>query len=172
MPNSGDVAEQPAAMLPWRGPSGRGLAIGYDMGAWGTLFGQGLRLKVPFGSSPGPRNWGVLLKGLMLHEEVYDAANDEKSIEFYLGGRLEFFGQSDVLLNVVRVYGGGGVQRFTNTPHLPRKGWGGGGQAGFEFFYWRAGSFFIEIGGHSGVARQRDSHALVLAGMHLYPWSI
>jgi hypothetical protein len=127
---------------------------------------------VPFGGGKFGEHWGATLRGIMLMEEIYDAPSGNKSSEITFGGRLEIYGQSKVYLNLFRLYGGGGVQRFADADRSPNHGWGGGGQFGFEFFLWRAGSFFIEIGGHSGVARQQDSHALVLAGMNLYPFSI
>src|SRR5262245_37890606 len=68
-PASGDSARDAVAPaedvspVPWRAPTGRGIAIGYENGFWGTAFEQGVRVRIPLHT-----NWGVLGKGLYIHD--------------------------------------------------------------------------------------------------------
>ena len=51
-------------------------------------------------------------------------------------------------------------------------GFGGGGYMGFEFFNWRAISFYLELGGSSGLMGVDDTYVIMNAGMNIYPFSI
>lgn len=140
--------------------TGQGVAIGYENGAFGRGFGQGLRLKIPFN-----QHWGTRIR--VLSVVGTDSAADE--FQFDMGGRLELYGESRVLMNLVRLYGGGGVQLFDQVsgPQRGEVSWGGGGQFGFEFFLSPKTAFFIEVGGNDGGARLTG--ATVMAGVGWYP---
>jgi hypothetical protein len=142
--------------VPWTAPTGQGIGIGYDNGLYGSGFGQGLRLKVPFG-----RNGGVTLRGIMV------VADDPE--RWSAGGRLEVYGQSPVFLNLMRLYGGGGVQMFHlfKGEHAPSTQWGGGGQFGFEFFMAPHLALFLEVGGNGNA--HLVGGATVVAGINFYP---
>lgn len=146
-------------MMPSTAPTGRGLSIGFDNGLFGDGFGQGLRLRIPFG-----RNWGLAVRALSVMD---DQGPDQ--FQWALGGRLEIVGQSPVYLNLVRLYGGGGPQVIRGMRGEGRgtTSLGGGGQFGFEFFQSPRFSLFFEVGGQGG--NNRFSGATVLAGLNFYP---
>ncbi len=85
------------------------------------------------------------------------------------GGALEFFGQTPVYLNLVRLCGAGSLQVFyaVNAVTAPVS-WGGGGHFGFELFLGRRMSLFLEVGGQGRGPR---SGATVIAGLQIYPFS-
>jgi hypothetical protein len=89
-----------------------------------------------------------------------------------LGGRLELIGRTPVLLNLIRIYGGGGGGPFVDVAG-PQKGQvtaEGGGEFGFEFFLQPHFSFYSEIGGNAcGVGTALCSGATVVAGLTWYP---
>ena len=145
--------------VPWTDPTGQRLAVGAETGLVGHGFGQGLRLRIPF-----TLHLGAVVRAL----SVLDTA-DADHARWSLGGRLELYGQSAVFLNLVRLYGGGGVQLFRDVRGDDRglHSWGGGGQVGFEFFLSPRTSSFVEVGGSGGG--RLTSGATVLAGMNLYP---
>jgi hypothetical protein len=180
---SAPAEEQPAPApaqgdylrIPWTGESGTGVGFGYENGLWGPAFGVGVRVKVPlpwWGESErykrskedkGPYYpWGVALRGV---------TTDNPS---YVGARLDLFGQSPTLLNLVRIYGGGGPQVFAvhTTEKLSSASWGVGGAFGFEFFFARSTGFFIEVGGtYLDTAYVHDlTGAAIVAGMNVYPF--
>jgi hypothetical protein len=81
--------------LPWSMPSGPGVGIGMEIGSWGRGgMITGLRVRVPFGFTGG--HWCAVARGLFLSDL-------EQTDRLFLGGRLEVQGQSDVLLNVIRI---------------------------------------------------------------------
>jgi hypothetical protein len=69
-------------------------------------------------------------------------------------------GHGPVLLNVLRLYGGGGPQVFfpTGGANKKRANWGGGGHFGFEFFMLESTSFYLEVGGQGGARDHALSH--------------
>jgi hypothetical protein len=158
IPTLAAAADAPPASIavPWLAPTGQGPGIGYDLGLWGQGFGQGLRLKVPVS-----RNWGLNLRGIM-------AVADDPA-RWSAGGRLELYGQSPVYLNLIRIYGGGGIQLFHQFKgdHKGETRLGGGGQWGFEFFMSPHLGFFIEVGGNGNA--HLVSGATVLSGITIYP---
>ncbi len=153
--------EQSRALLPlsWKKSPGQGVSMGIEEGLWGSSWGQGLRVTVPFSS-----NFGTTLRGLYVIDMVDGAFTADA------GGRLDFFGRSDVMFNVLRLYGGGGVQVFAPVANTSGRsvGVGGGGHFGFEFFCSPFYSFFLEVGGQGGTV---SPGATVLAGMMFYPWT-
>lgn len=152
------AADAPPAALtvPWLGPTGQGIGIGYEFGQLGQGFAQGLRLKVPIDG-----HWGIALRGLTA------IADDPK--RWSAGGRLDIYGQSPVFLNMVRIYGGGGGQVFHQIrgDHQGETRIGGGGQFGFEFFMAPHIGFFLEVGGAGGG--HLIGGATVMTGMTIYP---
>jgi hypothetical protein len=92
---------------------------------------------------------------------------------YHAGGRLELVGRSPVFLNLVRIYGGGGVDLFSafgnGVSHQAVVS--GGGEFGFEFFLQRRFSFYLEVGGHGGIDSGLPGGETVVAGMNLYPFS-
>jgi hypothetical protein len=147
--------------LYWESEPGQSVALGYDNGAWGGWWSQGLRLGIPLG-----RHYALHARGLYLTEmDLNDAPYTADA-----GGRLELIGRSHVFLNFVRLYGGGGVQYFQPVFGTEgRRAWfGGGGQFGFEFFFSPKYSVFLEVGGQGG---KPAPGATVVAGMNFYPWN-
>lgn len=142
----------------WTEESGRGVALGYENGLWGSLFVQGLRVRVPFGAS-----WGLVGKGLFLHQTTGEYRGDA-------GGRLDLYGSSPVLLNFVRLYGGGGpyVMHVVTGAGSKEVQIGGGGHFGFEFFMKPSFSWVLEVGGGSGVDG-RGGGGTAVAGFQWYP---
>jgi hypothetical protein len=146
--------------LSWKKTPGQGVAFGMEAGLWGKSLSQGLRVTVPFNS-----HFGVTLRGLYLIDMT-----DDGPFTADAGGRFELFGRSDVFFNVLRLYGGGGVQVLAPASNTAGRQVqvGGGGQFGFEFFHNPCYSFFLEVGGQGGLP---SPGATVLAGMMFYPWT-
>ncbi len=145
--------------LTWEKSPGQGVAFGLEEGLWGGAWGQGLRVTVPFA-----RNFAATLRGIYLMEM------GDGPVTVDAGGRLDFVGRSDVLFNVMRLYGGGGVQviaPITDSADEEVRV-GGGGHFGFEFFCSPHYSFFLEVGGQGGSV---SPGATVMAGMMFYPWT-
>ena len=164
----GNGGGQPLALsLPWTAPSGQGVALSYENGSFGQVWEQGLKLQVGFGPcGPGRRDtcWAVNLKPQLLME-----LQDPSAIA--LGGRLELIGRTPVYLNLIRIYGGGGIGTYVDLsgPHKGQVSVGGGGEFGFEFFLARDLAFYAEIGGNGCPALGNlCSGATVVAGVSLY----
>jgi hypothetical protein len=157
--------------VPWHGPTGKGVSIGLEEGAWSGVWGSGLRVFVPFFEQIGGHNagsFGMTVRGLVLtgaNIPAPEAAN-------HFGGRFELTGRSPVFLNLVRLYGGGGVEVLSpfGSGVASKALVGGGGHFGFEFFLNRRFSFFLEVGGHSGVDSGLPGGETVIAGMNVYPF--
>jgi hypothetical protein len=170
--------------VPWNGPTGRGVGIGFEEGAWAGVWGNGLRVFVPFYEAIGGRyagSIGMNLRGLVFFGsgEACGTVNVVAPISCssvtndHYGGRFELIGRSPVFLNLVRLYGGGGVELFSVfgsdvSDHAVKVG--GGGQFGFEFFLGRRFSFYLEVGGHSGAGNYVQGGETVIAGMNVYPF--
>jgi hypothetical protein len=179
--------------VPWGGPTGRGVSFGIEEGGWSGIFGPGLRVHVPFFSSIGGSrgnggSFGATLRGVFLSGA--NASPTAVPAE-HAGGRLELIGRSPVFLNLVRLYGGGGVDLLAGIgssegfdtqirtsfagPPLPvashKAIFSGGGEFGFEFFLQRSFSFFLEVGGWGGVDNGLPAGETVVAGMNVYPFS-
>ncbi len=158
--------------VPWTGPTGKGVSFGLEEGAWSGVWGTGLRVFVPFVEHLGGRYAGSL--GLTLRGLVLTGANTSTAAApaDHAGGRFELVGRSPVYLNLVRLYGGGGVEVFSafgsGVDHEVKVG--GGGQFGFEFFLNKRFSFYLEVGGHSGVDKGLPGGETVVTGMNLYPF--
>lgn len=157
-----DTSSDLLAPLNWREQSGQGVSFAYESGLWGSRWEQGLRFGVPFG-----RHFAVNLRALYTSDTSIE---DDVPYTADLGGRLDFIGRSQPFLNLVRLYGGGGMQVF--EPVFATEGRstqiGGGGHFGFEFFCTPHYSFFLEVGGQGG---KPSAGATVLAGMAFYPWT-
>jgi len=155
-----------ALTLPWTEPSGRGVSFSYENGAFGVDWEQGLKIQFPFNPF-----FALNIRPMLLMELSGLVPNNAIS----LGGRIELIGRTPVLLNLIRIYGGGGGGPFVDLTG-PRKGQvssEGGGQFGFEFFLQPHFSFYTEIGGNGcGAGAGLCSGATVVAGMSIYPWSL
>lgn len=156
------VAEDETALarvrVPWTDPAGDGIGLAYDNGSWGGEWSQGIRLMVPFGDHVAAN-----LRGLI----IFDGRDRADA-----GGRLELIGRSPVFLNLVRLYGGGGIQLFRPVSGVtnPETYIGGGGHFGFEFFLMRRMSWILEVGGQSGYSKDGvGSGATIIAGIQFYP---
>jgi hypothetical protein len=148
--------------LTWSEPVGQGFSLAFENGAWGERWSQGLRIGVPLGRHAGVNARGLFLSGI---DPV-----DDGPFTADAGGRIDVIGRSYPLLNVVRLYGGGGVQVFVPAFNLGDRKTrvGGGGHFGFEFFQSPYLSFFVEVGGQGGLPAPG---ATILAGMAFYPWT-
>jgi len=148
------------APLSWKRAPGRKVGLGFEEGLWGKSWGQGLRVTVPFAA-----NFGVTLRGLYLMDMTIEGPFTADA-----GGRLDFIGRSDVYFNVLRLYGGGGVQLLAPAANTAGREVqvGGGGQFGFEFFCSPHYAFFLEVGGQGGLP---SPGATVFAGINFYPWT-
>jgi hypothetical protein len=159
---SGEVAagETARVRLPWSEPSGTGIALAYDAGLWGSAWTQSIRARLPLHDQ-----FGVATRGLIAFPDV----GDETLI--HLGARLELYGHTPVMLNVIRLYGGGGPQLFYPVDEAGdgEARWGGGGHFGFEFFISPGFSWILEIGGN-GSSIEELTGATVMAGLNLYPF--
>lgn len=149
--------------LPWTERSGEGLSFAYDNGAWGGGFSQSVRVTVPFGD-----HWAADLRGLVVYASAPSFAD-----RMDLGARLELIGRSAVLLNVLRLYGGGGVQLFGAVRGGAAGAGvsvGGGGHFGFEVFLGPNMAWIIEVGGQSGLGEGVGAGATIVAGLQFYPF--
>jgi hypothetical protein len=132
-------------------------------GLWGSQFGQGLKVDLPFGPKVG-QYMGIRLRGLFVHEET--------ATEFtpVVGGGAEIFGRGPVLMGVVRVYGGGGVyvgEALNLAAAEPR--WTLGGHYGVEVLVSPRNSFTFEVGGQGPLHPDgNDAGASVMAGATFY----
>ncbi|MEM1022482.1 MAG: hypothetical protein AAGJ19_02305 [Myxococcota bacterium] len=160
---AGAEAHAGDAMTPeiWAQPSGQGVSLGYESGSWGGSWSQGVRIRIPILEFLAIDARGIMVHTTRVGDDRLDA-----------GARLDLIGHSPVLLNLLRLYGGGGPQLFhpissgvEQTVH-----WGGGGHFGLEAFFNPRTSIFFEVGGQSGVAVDVGTGATVLAGMRLYPF--
>jgi hypothetical protein len=154
----------PPALLrtPWTDPTGKGVAIGYDIGLWGRAMGQSLRIRVPFLR----QHWCLVTRAL---GAVGPKGNDGTARALDYGGSFELQGQSDVYLNLIRLYGGGGVEvvhgyRGADRGHTT---WTGRYEFGFEFFLSPRMSFTLEVGGN-GFGTSLTEGPTVFAGLNLY----
>lgn len=156
-------SEQPSSSLlvPWKETTGIGFGIGYDHGFWGGSWAQSVRLKIPI-----HKHWNIIARGILVVRDQPES--DDNNSDLVLGGRIELHGQSRVLLNVIRLYGGGGIQIFAPVDGSEKESISGGGQFGFEFFFSSEYSFYIEIGGNGGALEL--SGATVVAGLQIYPF--
>ncbi len=148
--------------VPWTEPSGQSLAISYDNGSWGGNWTQSVRLFVPFGD-----RFGALARGLVMFGSGQTFAE-----RIDVGGRIELIGRSPVLLNLVRLYGGGGISVMSPVHGVTNREVtvGGGGQFGFEFFLTPHIGWTLEVGGNSGSQDGFGSGATILAGISIYPF--
>lgn len=121
-------------------PSASGISIGFDDGLWGDGMTGSLRLKVPL-SFIGLGSFGFHVGPIFLMHNTVDGPDP------YFGGRFYVFGQSPVLANCLRLYGGFGVQviKSLGNPAEPLSIFPYG-QDGIEFFMLQRLSFYLEIG--------------------------
>jgi hypothetical protein len=160
--------------VPWTENTGRSFSFGLEEGGWSGVWGTGLRVFIPFverlGGERYSGSFGLALRGLLLTGSNESTSSDPAE---HFGGRLELIGRSPVFLNLVRLYGGGGVEVFSafgsgvNHEALVS----GGGEFGFEFFLHHRFSFYLEVGGHGGVDGGLQGGETVIAGMNFYPFS-
>jgi hypothetical protein len=164
-PSPGVDATPIQLTVPWSGPTGEGVSFGVEEGGWTGLFGSGLRIHVPI-----IRYFGFTLRGAW----ISNGSNPVGTPTGYVGGRLDLVGRSPVFLNLLRLYGGGGVDLFSaagpGIDHTAR--WGGGGHFGFEFFLNKYSSFYLEVGGRGAFSDgSMPGGQTIVAGMNLYPFS-
>src|SRR5438552_325334 len=93
-----DAWEVARVRAPWTEPSGGGVSFGYDNGSWAGQWAQGIRVKFPIG-----RAFGLSLRGIYIQQLASEVFQGN------LGGRIEFTGGTPVYLNLMRIYGGGGM---------------------------------------------------------------
>jgi hypothetical protein len=149
--------------VPWTERSGRGVAFAYDAGMWGQDWMQGLRIKIPLGEHVYVNARGIVL---------FTPSGSPWPDRVDLGGRLELGGATPVFLNLVRLYGGGGVSAFAPVSGVSGDkpvSIGGGGYFGFEFFVFHRMSWILEVGGNGGVGGS-GSGATITAGLQIYPF--
>jgi hypothetical protein len=155
--------------VPWSGPTGKGFSLGIEEGAWGGAFGSGLRAQIPLG-----RYFGITLRAAYIYgNNPPPGAALAQYPNQHLGGRIDFVGKSPVFLNLVRLYGGGGVEMFSavgpGVDHSPH--FSGGGHFGFEFFASKWSSFYLEVGGHAPIDPGMPAGQTLIVGMMFYPFS-
>jgi hypothetical protein len=149
---------------------GLGVSFGYEDGIWGGAWLQGLRLKVPM----HPR-WGMMLRPLTMMQMpmkwTYSEGADAYRTD--VGGRVELYAASPVLLNFARVYASGGPQFFYAVAGVggPKAVFGGGGQVGCEFFVASRAALFAELGATSGAQGGFGAGGSAMIGLTWYPWS-
>jgi hypothetical protein len=89
-----------------------------------------------------------------------------------VGGRLGFLGGSRPVLNILRVYGGGGVHVLvpaTGAPDGEGVRLGVGGEVGIEAFLSPGMAAFMEVGGQGSFAETGyGSGATVYGGFQFY----
>jgi hypothetical protein len=154
-----------ALTLPWTEPSGRGVAFSYENGAFGQAWEQGLKIQFPV-----VEHLAINLRPMVLMSLETDA---NPTSQIAVGGRLELIGRTAVLLNLIRIYGGGGGGPFVEVtgPNKGKVTGAGGGQFGVEFFLVSHASFYLEIGGNGcGALGSICSGATAVAGVSLYPF--
>jgi hypothetical protein len=119
---------------------------------------------------PLGRYFGLTLRGTFITGTVAPTADNPTD---HIGGRLDFVGKSPVFLNLLRLYGGGGVEVFSATgPNINHNAqWSGGGQFGFEFFINQHAAFFLEVGGHGGIDTGLPGGQTIVVGTNFYPFS-
>ena len=155
---------QPAWMhVPSTDPTGQGLAIGYDLGLWGRATGDSIRLRVPFLH----QHWCVVARALGALGQKGTAGTNDRALDY--GGSFELQGQSDVYLNLMRLYGGGGVEVLHGYrgPDEGRTAWTGRYEFGFEFFLGPRMSFTLEVGGN-GLGTTLTEGPMIFAGLNIY----
>jgi hypothetical protein len=154
------AAETARGRVPWSEPSGTGIALAYDAGLWGSAWTQSIRARLPLHDQ-----FGVATRGLIAFPDVGDETLT------HLGARLELYGHTPVMLNLIRLYGGGGPQLFypVGEGGDGEARWGGGGHFGFEFFISPGFSWSLEIGGN-GSSIEELTGATVMAGLNVYPF--
>jgi hypothetical protein len=150
----------------WSEPSGRGFATGFGNGIWGGgLFAQDIRVRVPLGTE----HLALQVRGLMVH----GLALPEYRGDF--GARVGILGGSLPILNLARIYGGGGVQLLapiTGVPDGADKGvkFGLSGEFGIELFIAPTMGFFFEIGGGGYFSGGYANGGSAMAGIQFYPF--
>jgi hypothetical protein len=154
--------------VPWSGPTGKGFSLGIEEGAWGGAFGTGVRGQIPLG-----RYFGITLRAAYVFGNAPVGTTPATFPTQHLGGRIDFVGKSPVFLNLVRLYGGGGVEMFSavgaGADHSPH--FSGGGHFGFEFFASKWSSFYLEVGGHAPIDPGMPAGQTLIVGMMFYPFS-
>jgi hypothetical protein len=148
--------------VPWTDPTGQGLAVGYDLGLWGQAAGNSLRLRAPF-----LRQHACLVGRFLAALGPPGSDGADRAIEY--GGSFELHGQTDVYLNLMRLYGGGGLEVIHGHTGLDagRTVWAGKYEFGFEFFISPHVSFTLEVGGNGSATTLTDGPT-VFAGINGY----
>jgi hypothetical protein len=161
-----------ALRLPWTKLSGQGVGLSYENGAFGQTWEQGLKLQIPFATcGKGRRNESCAAINIRPQSLMQFQVGAGSQNSFDLGGRVEIIGRTPMLLNLIRIYGGGGAGAFYEVTGQT-KGHAyaaGGGQFGVELFLQPEFSFYSEIGGDGcGSSTVICSGATVVAGMTWY----
>lgn len=158
MPNSSTVS------LPWTPVSGRGIGLGLDIFGNATAEEEDINLMIPFNDYVAIRIRPVLYEGFSAGVNV--------------GSKVEGMVRSEMILNCIRVYGGGGVALFYGLTGTDAGGIDGNWFAGdingnwflgTEIFFTPYISLHWEFG-TSGGAFETGQGSYVSAGIELYPW--
>jgi hypothetical protein len=146
------------------------VAFSYEDGIWGAAWVQGLRITVPLHP-----HWGLVMRPLTMMQMpmkwTYSEGGDAYRTD--LGGRVELYAASALLLNFARVYGGGGPQVFYSAAGVagPKATFGGGGHLGCEFFLAPRAALFTELGATSGAQGGFGAGGSAMLGLTWYPWA-
>lgn len=145
----------------WTEPSGQSVGIGFGNGIWGGLYAQDLRGRIPFGD-----HLALQLRMLAL------SAVQSDPYRMDLGGRIGIQGGSKPLLNILRIYGAGGIQLAAPITGVDQKDLhvGFGGEFGLEAFMFNTISIFLEVGGNGFIDSSYGAGGVVMAGMNFYPF--
>jgi hypothetical protein len=155
-------------------PTGKGVSFGFEQGGWGANWGAGLRASVPFNDYVL-----VALRGVYVVDQVSTGGASQGPIG-EINGRLEVIGRSRLLVDTLRLYGGGGVgltyavggSGYPDSPLV-----GGGAELGVEFFVFRRLSLFFELGGRGPSWTNnvpgpfRGFSETTIAGVSFFPFS-
>lgn len=121
-----------------------GMGFGMNLVQYQKDFGMGINLTSPLFANKG---MGVRLRGnMMYHEHVMDSTTTWSP---YGNLSLGMVGIAGHISDRIRLYGEGGVIAVFPSSNFSSQSLniGGYGTFGFEFFFYHAGNYFIELGG-------------------------
>ena len=140
-------------------PAGSGMAAGVQLGLVGAQFGQRVHVVVPLGEN------------YALRPAYVQTMASGATFLLNGGGRLDLIGRTPILMELLRVYGIGGIQ--ADYPFSPLGSgigsldYGISGAFGSEFFITPKFSYFFEIGGGGGFAKA-GPFGSAIGGMNSY----
>lgn len=142
------------------GPIHTGFGFGYQLVNYQQDFGFGLQFTSPCFAN---QSLAIRLKGNLMYNQ--NVVNGQSTWMPYSNVSLGMIGMAGKIGDFIRLYGEGGVvvllpnSRFSSDDTEI----GGYGLFGFEFFFYKAGNYFIEIGG-IGTGASADK----IAGSPIY----